>query len=84
MAAPTVNLHEVTYLPGNCQHPAQEFAGVTIQAHEEMQMRMARRRTPLGPFGLVGIRSSRSQTRAARDRRARCLALPQGASDRFR
>ena len=36
--APTVNLHEVTYLPGTyfCQHPAQEFAGVTIQLYEEM------------------------------------------------
>ena len=36
--APTVNLQEVTYLPGTyfCQHPAQEFAGVTIQVYEEM------------------------------------------------
>lgn len=36
--APTVNLQEVTYLPGTyfCQHPAQEFAGVMIQVYEEM------------------------------------------------
>ena len=36
--APTFNLEEVTYLPGTyfCQHPAVEFAGVTIQVFEEM------------------------------------------------
>ena len=60
--APTVNLQEVTYLPGTyfCQHPAQEFAGVTIQVYEEMCV--SEDGTSLNPLGLStrGIRFSRS------------------------
>ena len=83
--APTVNLQEVTYLPGTyfCQHPAQEFAGVTIQLYEEMcvsedgtSLNTARPLDSWDPILAV-------LEPALRDARARCLALPEGASDRF-
>ncbi len=83
--APTFNLEEVTYLPGTyfCQHPAVEFAGVTIQVFEEMcvsadgtSLDIAR---PLGSWDpILAVLEP-----ALREARAQCLALPEGASDRF-
>ncbi len=83
--APTFSLEEVTYLPGTyfCQHPAVEFAGVTIQVFEEMcvsedgtSLDIARPLDSWDPILAV-------LEPALREARAQCLALPEGASDRF-
>lgn len=83
--APTFNLEEVTYLPGTyfCQHPTVEFAGVTIQVFEEMcvsedgtSLDIARPLDSWDPILAV-------LEPALREARAQCLALPEGASDRF-
>ena len=79
------NGREVTYLPGTyfCQHPAVEFAGVTIQVFEEMcvsedgtSLDIARPLDSWNPILAV-------LEPALREARAQCLALPEGASDRF-
>lgn len=76
--APTVNLQEVTYLPGTyfCQHPAQEFAGVDPALRGDVRERGWHVPEHRSASRLVGSDPRGPETRAAR----RPRALPRPAS----